>query len=293
MVSLGVVLVIELGQFGRPETVKSALRELLIEVENLRTEAAFGNYYDHFTRYMNWRVDSIRKLERLVSSGSISHLILDNPLELRVGDAGPGGDIRHLRTMVDFDRSRRTEALQTAIEWLEKVERTWSGDSPLILPDTSFYLTYPEKLEAIDFDDVLGERTPTLRLVVPMVVVDELDNLKRSKESKVRWRAAYTLAVLDHVYTGPNQLSWLSRGPGSRADVVVDIVFDPPGHQRLPINDDEIVDRALSIERLSRRLPTLVTYDTGQALRARGLGVTVVKLRAYAERAPGSPPVAN
>ena len=43
-------------------------------------------------------------------------------------------------------------------------------------------------------------------MLVPIVVVDELDRLKDTKDPHVRWRAGYTLGVLDRVcgqVTGP------------------------------------------------------------------------------------------
>ena len=55
-------------------------------------------------------------------------------------------------------------------------------------------------------------------------------------------------------------------------------MFGPPGHVRLPINDDEIVDRALAIQASVGRDITLVTYDTKMRLRARTAGPTVKKL---------------
>jgi len=71
--------------------------------------------------------------------------------------------------------------------------------------------------------------------------------------------------------------------PGSdgrtRSDINIEVVFDPPRHARLPISDDEIVDRALAIQALADRKVTLLTYDTGQATRARSAGLQVVKLR--------------
>jgi hypothetical protein len=60
--------------------------------------------------------------------------------------------------------------------------------------------------------------------------------------------------------------------------VTIEIVFDPPGHVRLPIGDDEIVDRCLAIEPLAGRKVTLLTYDTGQSTRARAAGLAVKKL---------------
>ena len=79
--------------------------------------------------------------------------------------------------------------------------------------------------------------------------------------------------MLDRVFaasTGPARLT-----PGDsparvrvawpHGEVTIEIVFDPPGHVRLPINDDEMIDRILAIQPLAAREVTLLTYDTGQS----------------------------
>ena len=53
----------------------------------------------------------------------------------------------------------------------------------------------------------------------------------------------------------------------TRSEVSSELVFDPSGHVRLPIDDDEIIDRALAIEPLADGKVTLLTYDTGQFTR--------------------------
>ena len=58
----------------------------------------------------------------------------------------------------------------------------------------------------------------------------------------------------------------------------MDILFDPPRHERLPINDDEIIDRALAAQGLAGTPVTLLTYDTSQAARGRHAGLAVNKL---------------
>jgi hypothetical protein len=70
----------------------------------------------------------------------------------------------------------------------------------------------------------------------------------------------------------------MAAGGIQRSDATIELVFDPPGHVRLPINDDEITDRALAIGPLADRKVTLLTYDTGQSTRARNAGPEVVKL---------------
>ncbi|MEH0986253.1 hypothetical protein [Micromonospora sp. CPCC 205556] len=47
---------------------------------------------------------------------------------------------------------------------------------------------------------------------------------------------------------------------------------------RHDIPDEEIIDRALSTELLAGRPVTVVTYDTGMAMRAKAAGLQVVKL---------------
>jgi hypothetical protein len=53
--------------------------------------------------------------------------------------------------------------------------------------------------------------------------------------------------------------------------------YDPPRHERLPINDDEIIDRALAAQSTASSPVTLLTYDTSQAARARHAGLAVNK----------------
>lgn len=48
-------------------------------------------------------------------------------------------------------------------------------------------------------------REDPIRIIVPIVVIDELDNLKQQGRETARWRAGYTLAVLDRVCTGTAQ----------------------------------------------------------------------------------------
>jgi hypothetical protein len=126
------------------------------------------------------------------------------------------------------------------------------------------------------------------------VVIDELDGLKnRSSDRFVKWRAGYTLALLERII-GANGSGRLRAGDFSpiksggipRGEVTAEVVFDPPGHLRLPIGDDEIVDRTLTIQSLAGRGVTMLTYDTGQAMRARVAGLVVEKLA----KPPGDEP---
>lgn len=91
--------------------------------------------------------------------------------------------------------------------------------------------------------------------------------------------------------TGPARLrdedfSALDAGGIPRGEITIELLFDPPGHIRLPINDDETIDRSVAIRPLADREITLLTYDTGQSMRARQAGLRVQKLSKPIEDKP-------
>lgn len=142
-------------------------------------------------------------------------------------------------------------------------------------------------MEDTDFAEILGtSASRPVGLLFPMAVIDELDRLKESKDRRVRWRAGYTLAVLERILSShgrgtlrPVDTSTLPETGTFRAETLVEVLFDQPGHVRLPNMDDEIIDRALGAHLLAgRHGVTLLTYDTGQAIRARTNGLHVRKL---------------
>jgi hypothetical protein len=66
----------------------------------------------------------------------------------------------------------------------------------------------------------------------------------------------FTLAVLEKVLpagtgTGRLQEGNLTTAGAVRGRVTIELLFDPPRHVRLPINDDEIMDRALAVQPLA------------------------------------------
>lgn len=146
------------------------------------------------------------------------------------------------------------------------------------------YIEHPQKLEDLDLRDVLElppeQRSTPAHLLVPILVVDELDALKKSKDRHERWRARHTLAVLDDRLANPSACTQLRAADPSipRGELTVELVFDPPGHVRLPSNDEEIIDRAVSIDSLAGRKIRFLTYDTGQSTRARRAGLHTIKI---------------
>jgi predicted ribonuclease YlaK len=187
---------------------------------------------------------------------------------------------------VDTEIDDRLAALSNAVEWVDETKRKWSqSPGKLVVADTSVFCQHPNKLADLDLAGILRCREVPVRLMMPVLVLDELEGLKQSSKQQTRWRAAHTLGRLDEVLGSDGSgllnradFSALDTGGIPRGEVYVEVYFDPAGHHRLPINDDELVDRALAIQTEAGRDVTFITYDTAQSTRARFAGLRVVKL---------------
>ncbi|MGW0211536.1 hypothetical protein ACWDZ8_39400 [Streptomyces sp. NPDC003233] len=127
-------------------------------------------------------------------------------------------------------------------------------------------------------------------MLFPIAVVDELDGLKEAGKHRPRWRAGHTLGLLDGTLNGSLSGIWRrSRLTQDEVhgDISLEIVLDPPGHVRLPLADDEIIDRAVAIQSLAGRPVRLSTCDTSQHTRGKAAGLQVTKVPA---KDPGPEP---
>jgi rRNA-processing protein FCF1 len=289
----------------RPGVRREDLFEVLRQLPHLVANARSGlTVLDRYNAYLAWVTEAVRMLRNRVSTADLDRLVLTRRywlLQSMVTNlVGPTGDLLATET------EERETGLREAYEALDAQIRRWSRPGVFVVPDTSFYIEH-DKIELADLAAALNVRGEDIHLLIPIIVVDELDGLKKHNDPHTRWRAGYTLAVLDHVLsdgTGTAQLreadfSALTSGGIPRGEITIEMVFDPPGHARLPINDDEIIDRMLAIQPLAGRPVTLLTYDNSQSTRARSQGVPVMKLdkplgeepakKRYGEAGPNRP----
>jgi hypothetical protein len=268
------------------EHLRASLHQLWTEAVNIRN-VSYGSGPAQLARYVNWTSSAVKVLANQIKPADIDRLILtrgyDRLLTL-IGPVASTDTVSIMNEMLNLELSQRVTDLEVARDSLNDAIKRWSDHALFIMPDTSVYIEHEKKLADLDFAELVADqRFPNTRLVVlvPIVVIDELDRLKnRSSDRHVKWRAAHALGFIyeklkdaDHpALIQPREpQQWL--GP-----VVMELILDPPGHVRLPIDDDEIVDRAQSMGALTESRVTLITFDTGQSLRARNADLRVVKL---------------
>ncbi|MBM9510014.1 hypothetical protein ITX44_36755 [Streptomyces sp. KK5PA1] len=266
--------------------ILDALRDVHTTAMNARGAGPF-NSYQRLLHYLEWATDSARRLRDQISDADLDHLIFTRrhaALLDGVGHLAGADQQRLVNGLVDQELAERELAFAAAFMDLQNQIDRWDGQQAFVIADTSFYVQHPVKFDQVDYPELL--RTVPfdgVHLLLPIVVVDELDRLKEGKQ-RARWRSGYTLGVLDNLLndTGAGTLQppdRSTRAGNIRGAITTEIVFDPPGHTRLPIADDEIIDRALAIQALAGRRVRILTYDTGQATRARTAGLLVTKLR--------------
>jgi hypothetical protein len=264
----------------------NVLKALFDQKTNLQS------HYGNLDGYLQWTLDTARMLRGQVSSSDIERLVF-RPTLWRFHDLR--NNLDHFAYQLLSQEMQEQKALldQVYSALQAEVNRWKSDDGRLIVVDTSVFIHHADKIADIDYAKIVGARFVPVRLVVPRVVVDELDRLKESGNEQSRWRAGHTLGVLDGLLREPRSRAvvrqrdedWsdtLAVNEIPRDEVTVEVLFDDPRHVRLNDNDDEIIDRTLALKTYQGPVPgaaavCLLTMDTSMALRARMVGLTVYK----------------
>ena len=178
---------------------------------------------------------------------------------------------------VEYDRL--AELLEAARQAAIDQQTYWSAVGELFLPDTSYWVDEWRSLAEVDYERTFNWATSEITLVVPMVVVDELDGVahRRSGGADVRAKKALRFIQANAGFHG--EPAPILR-PAGGTPLRVAVVDSPPDHLRRPINDDEIVACADQLATATGKKVTLVSSDSsGFELRARLAGQQVITAR--------------
>jgi rRNA-processing protein FCF1 len=274
---------------------------LLDTLQKVRTDLASassvaGAAHTRIYAYIGWVNDSARALAGVISSADVARLLWTE--SYRIAMSSLGNLVHHhaeaaLDQLIALEVQQRAKAFDEVITELDRLIERWSGPEVFVVPDTSFFIKDPTEVDKRDIAASLNLAGEPIRLIVPIVVVDELDNLKHSE---LRGFAQRTLAIFDRVLVDPTKPEVLRDAANLtkecgvlRGDVSIELLLDQPGHVRASIADDEIIGRALAIKPIADREITVITYDTGQSMRARAAKLHTVKLQAPAPQPKSKP----
>lgn len=231
-----------------------SLESVHAETFNLAAGGGGTNAFARLMKYLDWATRSARMPGSQIREKDLTALVLTRRYEMLLTSFGGMASTdqpvqRVVSDVVSLELNERVTDLDDAIATLKAYKERWSNVPDVVVLDTCFYIHHPEKLEEADIVAAADLPGTMAQVLVPMVVVDELDGLKQHSKQDARWRARYSVAVLDRVFRHgtvgqlhPDNSVIGTDGSVSQDRVTMELLLDPPGHTRLPIADDEIID---------------------------------------------------
>ncbi len=180
------------------------------------------------------------------------------------------GDIRDARPvpLVQLEVELQLEALERLLRDLEGRIRRFSDDGHAAILDTNVLLHHQPPAN-VDWTRIVDA---PVRLIVPLRVVEELDEKKYDRRSEIADVARRVLPQLETVLAK-------SGGAGTLRDGVTIEVPVASRPRSRPIDPDrEILESCLEVQQFSGREAILITGDTAMRIRAEALGISVKRM---------------
>lgn len=259
-----------------PGTTVVALLTTLDDIANKLNTARSGGKFDVFTQYLRWANEAGVRLSQMVVPRDVTMLVLTQR-HWAIQGIDPAAN-EALMSLLQGEIDERVRAFAAAqVDMRTQVERWQAHGGKLVIADTNVYLHHGDIFDEADWGAVVhADDSDEIEFVVPLIVVDELDHAKRGK-AQTRTRARITLRAMEEMFQDPLRPAALGT-IGSRDRIRAHLLLDDALHVRLSHADSELVDRCRALADIAGRPVTLVTSDTGMALRARAAGLTVAKI---------------
>lgn len=176
-----------------------------------------------------------------------------------------GSDIRFVQRETNVWITRFEEMIGS----LKALKVFTARPGQIVVPDTSAFIegVYFDQFTWHSLDDLTQSKP--VRLIIPILVIEELDAKKSDRNNRVSGRARSVLRRLWELHgSDPAQPA---RIPGRAA--TVEVFLDDDWHVRRPANDDEIVERAVTIKEITGRSVLLASGDYKMLYRAAAAGL--------------------
>ena len=222
----------------RADVIITQLESLLTQEKNL--------FNEEVEAYLSWVHGAERLLCATFTDVPLERLYTDRFWQLSRTNPAP----LRWAEMVGLERERQKEWLQELLDRVRERRKHFGDEIPTGVLDSNSLLHHHPP-DQIRWDEVIGSPA---RLVVPLRVVQELDDKKASNSKPLRQRAAKRLRQLAGYTLGDG--AHVVR-PGVGIELIASLDLDPIVERRPPIPADvAILDTCAA----------LATYDGGGAV---------------------------
>jgi hypothetical protein len=161
------------------ETLLPALRRIHGEAQNARGKHSGPSAAGPADAYLNWAHETIRLLRNLIRPDDLDRLVMTRRYWHLLGQGDvPDSNLAAVRAVADLELDERADAFGDLIAALEARELTWAQVGRRVVADASAYMQAPETLKTLDIGALLDTRSEDLHVLVPILVLDELERLK-------------------------------------------------------------------------------------------------------------------
>jgi len=168
--------------------------------------------------------------------------------------------------LIGLEAGRQAAALQRLVSGVTALRALRDREGVPVVLDTNVLMHY-HRPDRVLWAEVIG--SGPVRLVLPICVLDELDNKKYADSDRMSRRADMAVRALREHRA--------DLMPGSAATFVggttCEVLLDETGHVRKANPDEELLSRALALQRVLGRQVTVVTGDLCMQLRAGAIGL--------------------
>jgi len=271
--------------------VDELLRGAAISFENVL--GGGGAVYEQWLRYHRAATESQRLLAAAISPPDVTRLILTPRYWALLNYRPSSGADPTLAGLLSLELTERQLAMRSALEDFHRVQTSFlvpdgtggRRSAVLVVADTNVYLHRPEPLPEIPWAQFVGTEADDILLLIPLVVVEELDRAKR-RRGPVRARAGHSVKWLNSLFAAGTDIARVAPvdadAQGSR--IYARLLLDDREHRRLPDPDAEIIDEATTVHIATGQEVHLVTADTGMAFRAQTSPLLIHPVEAEALR---------
>jgi hypothetical protein len=259
------------------EAAVQNLNEIILQSQECK-QMQFEDIERKFRAYLKWVDDAQTTLRRVFSDNDLESALLGRGYwhicgaELRVHPWGRLINEELVAQVGNVGMEPPEGHIGSALVHLRLLGRLAQGGGPIYVTDTNALLHYT-RFDQLEWRQRTGAEC--VRLVIPLVVVDELDAKKYARRVEFRSRAREILTVMDRL---------LDLAPGESAQIQPGVTFevlsDEAGHVRAPAVDQEILERCAFLAQVTGQPVHLITGDSGMRLNAKSQGLTVLRLGA-------------
>lgn len=234
-------------------------------------------------QYLRWVSDEVRMFQSKLAPSELDRLFttarywatLANPTGVLTGMQAITNEVQHQQRLL----TSTADAVEQMLGFLNQHR---GDNNTYVVPDTNFWVEHNDSFNNIDWHKELSDNqgpgrpkaTDRINVIVPMLVIDELDGLSHRRETRPKV-AGVNRFLYEKMGNAPWKPTELDPGGEGRGAVTVQVLFDSLRHVRLPHNDDEIIDRLRAIRDLvgaSAEDCYFLSYDRGAVFRATAVG---------------------